>query len=161
MLIPKLKAMIPRFEGKVYKNPGHSNMKTKEGVPAVKEAIKFLETQKSVPALTWDDGLQKAARDHVKDQGPKGLIGHGGTDGSNPQKRMARYTTFKGPSGENIMYGINDPERSIDWLIIDDGVADRGHRKNIFDSGFKSTGIFTGDHKKAGVSTVFDYNGSD
>ena len=161
MLIPKLKAMIPRFEGKLYKNPGHYNMRTNEGVPAVKEAIKFLETQKSVPALTWDDGLQKAARDHVKDQGPKGLIGHGGTDGSNPQKRMARYTTFKGPSGENIMYGINDPERSIESLIIDDGVASRGHRKNIFNSGFKSTGIFTGDHKKYGVSTVIDYNGSD
>ena len=74
---------------------------------------------------------------------------------------MARYTKIKGLSGENIMYGINDPERSIESLIIDDGVASRGHRKNIFNSGFKSTGIFTGDHKKYGVSTVIDYNGSD
>jgi len=67
MLIPKLKEMIPKFDGLLYKNPGQITLRTKEGIPAVVEAINFLQTQKPVHTLTWDDNLQRAAMDHVND----------------------------------------------------------------------------------------------
>ena len=92
--------------------------------------------------------------------GPSGRTGHTGTDGSSAQTRMKRYTELKGMSGENIQYGVNDPEKAIEALIIDDGVPSRGHRTNIFNDGFKSVGINTGDHKVYRVQTVLDYNGS-
>ena len=64
-------------------------------------------------------------------------------------------------SGENIDYGKKSPEQVIVALMIDDGVKDRGHRKNIFSKGFKKMGAFTGHHPKYTQSTVIDYNGSD
>ena len=162
MLIPKLKAMLPKFTGKTYKEPGSNmNWRTNEGAPAVQEAIDFLQKQKSVASLDWSDALRKAARDHVNDMGPTGKTGHTGTDGSDPFTRMKRYTALKGQSGENIQYGVNDPEKAIEALIIDDGVPSRGHRTGIFNDAFKSVGIYTGDHKVYRVQTVLDYNGSD
>lgn len=82
--------------------------------------------------LEWSEQLRFAARDHVNDMGVVGKTGHTGTDGSTPGARMKRYTELKGLSGENIQYGVADPETVIDSLIIDDGVPDRGHRTNIF-----------------------------
>jgi len=73
-----------------------------------------------------------ACKDHVLDTGPSGLTGHTGTDGSSPFDRMGKYVSLEGTSGENIAYGLSSPERVIMQLAIDDGVASRGHRANIF-----------------------------
>lgn len=58
---------------------------TREGKFAVMEAIEFLTIQQSkydakegkpLPPLRWDERVAAAAKDHVEDIGPKGLIGH-------------------------------------------------------------------------------------
>ena len=40
---------------------------SKEGAPAVHEAIDYLKKAKPVPALKWDENLVKSARDHLID----------------------------------------------------------------------------------------------
>jgi len=82
--IPILEEMLLRFDGKRYKIPGkdHSYLLTNEGAPAVQEFIDFLRKQKPLPVQEWQQDLQKAPRDHVLDQGPKGMVGHDGSDGS-------------------------------------------------------------------------------
>ena len=42
MLVKDLNAMKNQFKGFVLKRPGRESLETKEGVKAVKEAIKFL-----------------------------------------------------------------------------------------------------------------------
>ena len=42
-------------------------------------------------------------------------------------------------------------------LIIDDGVASRGHRTNIYNPDFKTVGIAIGDHKVYGNMCVMDF----
>jgi uncharacterized protein YkwD len=59
---------------------------------------------------------------------------------------MGRYGNVISPSGENLAYGPIDAKDAIIQLIIDDGVADRGHRKNIFASGYVEYGSYFGDH---------------
>lgn len=44
-----------------------------EGPGAYIEAIEFLQAQKPVAALKWAPELARAALDHVRDIGPKGL----------------------------------------------------------------------------------------
>jgi uncharacterized protein YkwD len=44
-------------------------------------------------------------------------------------------------------------------LIIDDGVASRGHRVNIFKKDYKVVGIAVGPHKKYGEMCAMDFAG--
>lgn len=63
-------------------------------------------------------------------------------------------------AGENISYGQDDAKGVIIQLLIDDGNAGRGHRKNITSTKFKKHGCFTGNHAKFNHSTCLLYNGS-
>ena len=59
---------------------------------------------------------------------------------------MGRYANVITPSGENLAYGSIDAKDAVIQLIIDDGVADRGHRTNIFLSGYLEMASFFGTH---------------
>jgi uncharacterized protein YkwD len=133
------------------------NIQTKEGIAAVDEAIAFLKKAKPISPMTGSRALALAARDHVKDTGPKGVTGHTGTDKSQFSDRIARYGKTKRTSGENIAYGPNDARAIVMQLIIDDGVANRGHRTNIFNPDFKIVGIAIGGHKTYGSMCVMDF----
>ena len=63
-------------------------------------------------------------------------------------------------AGESISYGQHEPIDVILQLAIDDGVSTRGHRNNLFNAAFVKAGVFSGDHKAYGKSTVILYNGS-
>ena len=141
--------------------PGKTKKRTKEGKAAYIEAIKFLEVQKPVGKLNLSDGLTKACRDHAMDLGPKGARGHTGTDGSSVSDRMRRYGQPQSTWGENLRYGRTDAGIDvIKSLLIDDGVADRGHRKNLFKEGYGVTGIYVGPHETYRAISCIDYAGS-
>ena len=55
---------------------------TNEGAKAIQELIDFLNAQKPLPVMDWQQGLMPASRDHVQDTGPTGIIGHNGSNGS-------------------------------------------------------------------------------
>lgn len=83
-------------------------LRTNEGIGAWKEAVIELRKQTRKPklrALKWNDYLALAAQDHCRDQGPRGITGHGGTDGSSPFSRIKRYGEWGGSAAENIAYG--------------------------------------------------------
>ena len=67
--------------------------------------------------------------------------------------------SHKGVWGEIIAYGHDEALKIISQLIVDDGVADRGHRTNIFKEGFKVLGSFTGPHSRYRHMTCIDYAG--
>lgn len=146
-----------RFQGNLFKGPSGMRIMTREGVGAVDEAIAALTQQPPLTALTFSQGLALAARDHAEDIGPKGLTGHAGSDGSNPAARVTRYGKPTTVSGECISFGPADARQIVMQLIIDDGVAGRGHRHSIYTAEFQLAGIASGPHKTLRCMCVIDF----
>jgi uncharacterized protein YkwD len=148
-----------KFRGKEAQLKPRVFLRTQEGIPAVDEAIQVLHRTLPVPALTPSKGLTLAARDHVRDQGKKGITGHNGSDGSTPFQRMERYGKWEVIAGENIAYGPDTAQAVVRDLIVDDGVPDRGHRDTIFQRKFRVTGVACGYHRRYRVMCSIEYAG--
>lgn len=148
------------YVGKYISIGGETQIVTREGVPAVNEAIAYLKSVRPAPPLRVSRGLSNAARAHVNDQGPKGLVGHNGSDQSTPAERMNRFGTVKKAYGEVIEYGNWTARRIVMGLIIDDGVKDRNHRKNIFNPVFRVVGVGIGSHHSYTYMCVIDFAGA-
>ena len=128
-----------------------------EGDRAVTEAIHFLQKSHPLPPLTSSPGMSNSALSHVLDMGPGGGRGHQGSNGSQPWDRMAQFGRWIGHAGENIDYGVHDARSVVVRLIVDDGVAGRGHRKNIFNRDFHVAGAASGFHATYGAMCVIDF----
>ncbi len=155
-----LRRLLPLFDGTLLKERGRTPVRTQEGRAAVREAVAFLEAQPRLAPLTFSEGLAKAARDHVRDQGPKGATGHAGSRGEGLAERVARRGTFRGALGENLSYGPSTAREIVIQLLVDDGVAGRGHRKNIFDSRFRAAGAAVGRHATFGAMCAIEFAGA-
>jgi uncharacterized protein YkwD len=153
----KLEAMRASYRGKLlFRGPGERPIATVEGVAALDEAIADLKAARPAVPLTDTIGLGYAARDYVAQQGPTGQFGHKGTDGSNSFQRISRHGHSGGLSGEVIDYGWTDAENIVIDLLIDDGVADRGHRKNVLHPLYAQAGVACGPHARYGTMCVVE-----
>lgn len=136
------------YSGRKIVYPGEIPILTKEGVKAFDECYQFLLKARSVSILSPREGITKAAYDQVWDQGQTGQTGHKGSDNSDPFLRMNRYGKWDKKAAENIDYGNASAGRIVSSLLIDDGIASRGHRRNMLDPQFKYTGVAFGPHPK-------------
>lgn len=144
----ELEARLPHYRGNIYHPPGVDvGLRTIEGPSALREAVRFLRAARPLPPLRLSRGMSAGAADHVRDHGPRGALGHQGTDRSAPAVRISRYGRWFGAVSENIQYGrAPAPRDVVAELLIDDGVPDRGHRRNIFDPVMRVAGVACGPH---------------
>ncbi len=149
-----LEQLRPLFKGKEYTRPGRPVLVTTEGALALEEAIGFLRAAKPAPPLTLSHGMCSGARELVKEQGGTETTGHKGADGSFCEQRAQRYGTWTAPIGENLSYGEDTARERVISLLIDDGVASRGHRKRLMDATFKVAGVACGDHKLGAMCVI-------
>lgn len=134
-------------------------VRTYEGVPNIDACIRDMCQAKPVGILSPSRGLSLAALDHTRDQGQTGDLGHIGIDMSTPLKRILRYGSLTGYSGECLDYGNSDAQAIVVNLLIDDGVPDRGHRKCILNGKYKLVGVSIGKHPTYGVTSTIDFAG--
>lgn len=148
------------YSGKMLQYPGEIAIVTEEGVSALDECIRVMESTKPLPPLFPKEGLSHAARDHAADQAKTGAVGHSGSDGSTPASRVSRYGHWDIAFGENIDYGNAEPRRIVTSLLIDDGVPSRDHRANLLDPEFRFIGAAVGPHPRYGHMCVMDFAGA-
>jgi uncharacterized protein YkwD len=147
------------FNGKLFTYPGQVTVRTQEGISPLNECIRELKSTAPVPILKPVEGLTRATEELVKDQQKHGGIGHIARNGSNPQKRIEKYGEWDICSAEDITYGSFEARQIVIFLLIDDGVPDRSHRKNILNPCFRFAGVANGKHPDYQTMCVIDYAG--
>jgi uncharacterized protein YkwD len=154
-----IRTRLNRFAGKVFITGTNVNILTKEGVDAYKEAFNVLINTKPLPLQYPSRGISLAARDHAEDMIKNDFMEHEGSNGSDPATRVSAYGIWGKSIGENISLGDSEGREILIDLVVDDGVSDRGHRKNILSSDFKYLGISSLEKKDSKTITVIDYAG--
>ncbi|MBC7929920.1 MAG: CAP domain-containing protein [Rubrivivax sp.] len=149
-----LEGLRSQFTGKEYRRPGKPALMTAEGAPALEEAIRFLRAARPVPAVTLSRGMCAGARALVEEQSVSGATGHRGADGGFCEQRTKIFGTWVDPIGENLNYSDDTARERVMTLLIDDGVANRGHRQRIFNSSYKVVGVACGSHKIGGMCAI-------
>ena len=131
---------ITYFEGKEFHYPGRDLiMLTEEGdEPAIELYWELLNTE-PVGILFPSLGLHEAAISHADYLVRNKTRGHGGQGGL--VARIERAGNWQQQIGENIAYGNFSPHDALMYMLINDKVADRTHRKNILDPGFRFIGV--------------------
>ena len=155
--IPKLKHWESKFRNKTLFLLNENPLETFEGLKGLEEAKRFLSVQKPVAELMFSEELSKAAKDHAKDMGENGLIGHDGSDGSLVSDRIERYSEWDELCAENIDLGFKMADNIILNILIDDGSERRNQRINLFSAAYKYIGIGCAKHKDYNHCSVFVY----
>jgi uncharacterized protein YkwD len=151
-----LNTQVKYFEGTLWRLPEHVPIRTEEGANALEELIAFLEKSHSIGPLRWNEGLSRAARSLVQEQGPTTQTGHIGPSGSTLHTRVLRHGLYVSTVGEVINYGPEKARWTVMQLLIDDGVPSRAHRKAVFNPDFHVAGAAIGPHAGYGEMTVVD-----
>jgi uncharacterized protein YkwD len=124
----------------------------------VYEAIDFLRRQQPLQALRDDTLLDEAALAYADRQGSEGGVGHTSSTGESFAQRLHRFGVWTGMMAEDISYGWRTPRDVVRQLIVDSGVADRGHRTNIFGA-YQAAGVGCAGHRVYGALCVVDFTG--
>jgi uncharacterized protein YkwD len=151
--------LAKNYDRRILHYPGDNPLITREGVSALHECVRELKKQEPLPLMHPSSGLTMAARDHVKDQSKSGKTGHTGGDKSGMRDRIERYGQWEVRIAENIAYGAKTARQIVVYLLIDDGVRDRGHRKNFLNPDFITVGVATGGHPHYDFMSVMDFAG--
>ncbi|WP_320052096.1 CAP domain-containing protein [uncultured Acetobacteroides sp.] len=159
VILPMKKRFTVSGNSRMYYNADSMRILTQEGTAAIDECVKEMMGIAPMGLLAPSKGMSLAARDHVKDQGKTGSVGHTGTDGSSPWDRMGRYGQWLTTCGENIDYGNRDAQAIVVSLLVDDGVPSRGHRRSILNRTLKVVGVAIGSHPKYGTMCTLDFAG--
>lgn len=152
-----IEPMLNRYEGNVYVALNGDRYQTNEGPSAVRECINYLQTARAVDPLNPSQVLHQSAQAHARDSSMTGIIGHDSSNGTSFVDRLRSYLSANASFGENISYGLTDPLEIVMGFMVDDGVANRGHRDNIMRDVFKYAGSACDTHPTYRSLCVIDY----
>src|SRR5208283_5439927 len=95
------------------------------------------------PPVAWNPDLAAAAQAHSQDMATNQFQSHTGSDGSTPDQRMqqAGYTNASS-AGENAFAYATSIDEAMQAFLIDWGVSDQGHRRNILQPDVSSSNAY-------------------
>ncbi len=149
---------ISYFRGKEFHYPGLPTiMLTREGAAPAEELFAELMRSRPTGLLYPSRGLSLSARSHVNYLCELGIRGHGGQGGL--RARIERQGEWGVRIAENISYGNFSAHDALLYLLIDDQVFDRSHRKILLNPGFHYIGVARDKHPAypSGSTYVMNY----
>lgn len=158
ILVPYLEERLATFKDKAYKI-GDKWFNSREGAPAVQDAIDYLKGLSPVSQLRNSESMTKAAQEHSEDMSKTGVTGHTGTSGTSMAKRVEKYGKWKGGLSENLAYQQTTGLDCIIYWVINDGMNSRAERKNLFKPDFGVFGISAAAHPKFKTCAVLVLGG--
>lgn len=96
--------------------------------------------------------LYEVSKGHAIASGMSGHAGHKDFD-----KRFKPLLGKYNLVAENCAYGLKDAIDIVIQLLIDENVSDLGHRKNMLNPDFNSTGVAIQPHKRYDHNCVIGY----
>ena len=152
--------LAKQYKNKLLNYPGDkTTIRTREGVKALHECVQELQNATPQPVLHPSKILTKSANDLQKHQAKTGKTGHAGNNNSTLKERIERYGEWQVQIAENIAYGNTSARQIVVFLLIDDGVKNRGHRKNLLNPELKMVGVSFGKHPVYKTMCVMDFAG--
>jgi uncharacterized protein YkwD len=99
------------------------------------------KAQSNLQFLDPDHGLLVMASTHAKDlRDRSGVISHQSSTGKDFVQRIKEAGKYR-CGAENVFVGTPEALEALILLLIDKGVRDKGHRKNLLDPGFTLMGV--------------------
>lgn len=119
-----------------------------------------LDKLKPQKPLKYTDELYNFAKHHAKSTGKVGRVGHRSVLFKSYKSRSKKLLSTYSYVGENIHYGSNNAKRIVIDLLIDDGIKDVGHRKNMLSDNFVFASVSIQPHKKYRQNCVIEFGGA-
>lgn len=142
--------------GMSYIVPGQIEMTTNEGVDAVKACVRYMKKARPIGKLKRNSRLSKAAQEFADDSNKNNIMGHVDSHGKTLRQRLSAHG-FGSYTGECCSYGNKEAVYIVIQLLVDDGVASRGHRELIMDPNFNEAGVGVAEHPSFDFCAVIDF----
>jgi hypothetical protein len=117
-----------------------------------------LKDIKGLGLLYPDETLSYVSRLHGKDMNKHNLAGHNSSDGRTMVDRIKKYYPNRSMA-ENLAFGFSSGLANVSLLLLDKGVPDLGHRKNILNKtlGINIVGVSIQPHPHYKYSATMDF----
>jgi len=144
---------LARMNGRLFcKNVLDPFMNGKARTKYTRSLYKDLGKLKELAPLYPQKDLSNIGFNHAMKSGKKGSVGHEGFD-SRFKPVMGKYNMV----AENCSYGFEDGITNAIQLLIDEGVSNLGHRKNMLSPHYNSVGVSIQAHRKYKFNCVIDF----
>lgn len=119
----------------------------------VRSLFRDLRKSSGLAPLLPEADLTAIALEHARNTGESGETGH-----LNFNKRFEKVLGNPySQVAENLSYGHTEAIDIVISLLIDEGIRNLGHRKNILHPQFNAVGVVIGPHERYRVQCVIDF----
>jgi len=117
-----------------------------------------LRNVKNLGLLYPDESLSYVSKQHGRDMSKNNIAGHNSYDGRTMYDRISKYYPNRAMA-ENLAFGFSKGLANVSMLLLDKGVPDVGHRKNILNSssGLNYVGVSIQTHPLYRFAAITDF----
>ena len=127
-------------------------MKNKNSSRYSRSLERDLKDIRNLPLLYPRKDLFEKSKEHAQVSGKNGTTGHQNI-GERVRPLLENYSII----AENCAYGFEKAFNNVIALLIDEGISDLGHRKNMLNEEFNSIGVSIQPHKRYDFNCVMTF----